>query len=311
MKKKLLSLLLCAVMLAAVLPLTVQSAHAEDYDRILNYEVDLTPNTQDGSLAIRTSFTWMPLADLDGTYVEGQSGIKIGIPNGSLRDMKALSSNISDIAYDNSYAYISFNRDFDANEVFDFSLSWVQEYMFSLDGSTVYYDYTPAWFDSIRIDRMTVTWHDPVGVVGTASDGVTENGTHVRTAENLGYGESLPLLVTYSNWPTVLDSQYSKEQLPSDYYDDPYDSYDSDSGGNAALGFIILLIVVFIFLRIITAANSYSGGFGTRYVYVGGLWYPRGPDGHPRPGSVGTKTRPTPPRSSGFGGGSRDRKSVV
>ena len=49
-----------------------------------------------------------------------------------------------------------------------------------------------------------------------------------------------------------------------------------------------------------------AGGFGTRYVFVHGLWYPAGPDGrHPRPGSVGTKHKPAPPRSSGFGGGKR------
>ena len=47
-------------------------------------------------------------------------------------------------------------------------------------------------------------------------------------------------------------------------------------------------------------------GFGTRYVFVNHLWYPAGPDGRPRPGSVGTKTKPRPPRSGGgFGGGSR------
>ena len=44
-------------------------------------------------------------------------------------------------------------------------------------------------------------------------------------------------------------------------------------------------------------------------MFVNGLWYPRGPGGKPRPGSVGTKTRPRPPQSSGrkggFGGGSR------
>ena len=51
--------------------------------------------------------------------------------------------------------------------------------------------------------------------------------------------------------------------------------------------------------------DGYAGGFGTRYVFVNHLWYPAGPDGRPRPGSVGTKTKPRPPRSGGFGGGSR------
>ena len=64
-------------------------------------------------------------------------------------------------------------------------------------------------------------------------------------------------------------------------------------------------------LRRLREANipqvTFTGGFGTRYVFVNHLWYPAGPDGRPRPGSKGTKRRPRPPRSggSGFGGGSR------
>ena len=50
-----------------------------------------------------------------------------------------------------------------------------------------------------------------------------------------------------------------------------------------------------------------------RYVFVNHLWYPAGPDGRPRPGSVGTKTKPRPPRRGGGGFGEmciRDRHSI-
>ena len=74
------------------------------------------------------------------------------------------------------------------------------------------------------------------------------------------------------------------------------------------LTLIITIFIVWLVLRIIRGlVGGYAGGFGTRYVFVNHLWYPAGPDGRPRPGSVGTKQRPRPPRSggSGFGGGSR------
>ena len=71
------------------------------------------------------------------------------------------------------------------------------------------------------------------------------------------------------------------------------------------MGLVILLVVVFLIVRVAAASDGYRGGFGTHYVFVSGLWYPAGPDGRPRPGSHGTREKPKPPRSGGFGGGSR------
>ena len=70
---------------------------------------------------------------------------------------------------------------------------------------------------------------------------------------------------------------------------------------------IFMVVVISIIVSAASSANSYSGGFGTRYVLYHGLWYPAGRDGKPRPGSVGTVKKPAPPRrsSGGFGGGSR------
>ena len=308
MKKKLLSLLMGLLLVAALLPAAVRTAWASDYDYIHSYQVDVTPNTNDGSLSILVSFQWQALEDLPATNSQ-QGGVKIGIPNGSIRELTALSGDIADIQNDNSYVYIDFTHDFRAGEVFSFSYSWVQEYMYTLDGSTVRYEYTPGWFDSIRVGSMTLTWHDPAGVTGTASDGDTYGGDHVLTATDMGHGEKLPLAVTYDNWPTALDSQYSKDNLPGGY-DNSY--YDDDSSHSSAIatvfGFIIMIAVLCFIVSILTSVGRYVGGFGTRYVFVNGLWYPRGPGGKPRHGSVGTKTRPRPPQSSrkgGFGGGSR------
>ncbi len=309
MKKKLLSLLVTALLLAALLPATVQTSFAQDYDRILSYQVDVTPNVNDGSLAIRLIFRWKALEDLPAANSQ-QGGVKIGIPNGSIRDMTALTDNIDDIQYDNSYAYVDFVHGYDAGEEFSFSFSWVQEYMYRLNGGAVVYDYTPGWFDGILVDEMTLTWHDPAGVTGEASDGITQNGDHVLTASNMDYGDKLSLAVTYSNWPTQLSDDGSADNLPMDNYPDHY--YDDSTGDfiSSIIGIVIMLIVLFVIVSVISGASRYRGGFGTRYVFVNGLWYPRGPGGKPRPGSVGTKTRPRPPRNDshrggGFGGGSR------
>ena len=246
MKKKLLSLCVTVLLLAALLPLTVQTAFAQDYDRILSYQVDVTPNVNDGSLAIRLSFRWKALEDLPATNSQ-KGGVKIGIPNGSIRDMKALSDNIADIQNDNSYAYVDFTQGYKAGQEFDFSFSWVQEYMYTLNNGEVAYDYTPGWFDGTLI---------------------------------------------------ALDSQYSRENIPEDYNNGSYYEGDRSLGDTIAtvIGFIIMIAIICFVVSVLTSIGRYVGGFGTRYVFVNGLWYPRGPGGRPRPGSVGTKTRPRPPR---------------
>lgn len=53
MKKTICRALLCLLLAACLLPLTARTVHADKiYDEIVNYQVDVTPNTEDGSLAI-------------------------------------------------------------------------------------------------------------------------------------------------------------------------------------------------------------------------------------------------------------------
>lgn len=144
MKKTICRALLCLLLAACLLPLTARTAHADKiYDEIVNYQVDVTPNTEDGSLAIQVTLDWKPLEDLPATNSQ-KGGAKIGIPNGSIREMTALTDNIQSIDHDNSYAYIDFTQSYDANETFHFAFRWVQEYMYTLsDSGAVSYDYTP------------------------------------------------------------------------------------------------------------------------------------------------------------------------
>ncbi len=108
----------------------------------------------------------------------------------------------------------------------------------------------------------------------------------------------------YASWPSTLYWENSRDNLPDNSRgDDSYD--DSDDSDNWVFTVFVIFVLVIFFVARAAAYDGYAGGFGTRYVFVHGLWYPAGPDGrHPRPGSVGTKHKP-PARSSGFGGGKR------
>lgn len=193
MRKILCRAMLCLCLVLALGP--VHTAFAQDLDRIESYAVDVTPNTEDGSLRIQVTLEWTVLAEGPVSWV------KIGVPNGSIRQEQALTDNIDRLSFDNSYMYVYFNRDYDDGETFRFSYSWIQEYMYTLgaDGS-VEYVYTPGWFNEARVGQMTLTWHDPTGVDGMDSLGNT-GGDHAAVLTDLDHGQQLDFTVRYDSWP--------------------------------------------------------------------------------------------------------------
>ena len=116
----------CHVLLLTLLAAVCFTVTAwADYDYIEQYGVMVTPNTEDGSLLITVKLEWTPLEELP----YGQE-LKIGVPNGSIRDVAAQTDNIERLDFDNSYMYVYLDRGYDANETFSFAYSWVQEYMY-------------------------------------------------------------------------------------------------------------------------------------------------------------------------------------
>ena len=318
--KKLTSLL-CALTMCLCLSLAcIDTAFAGDLDLIRQYDVTVTPNAEDGSLRIQLDFEWEVLEQGPVTWLQ------IGIPNGSIRDVEALTDNIDSLDFDNSFMYVYFDRGYDDGEVIDFSYAWTQEYMYTLgeDGS-VTYDYTPGWFDEANIQCMTLSWNTPSTLAaptlhvspsdGQWADYSAENGFPLHEGRGLGHGAQLAVTATYASWPTELLWEGSAENLPEDdWYYEGDDYYYDDDPADAIFGMFVMVIIVMVVIFVVVSASSdgYAGGFGTRYVLYRGLWYPAGHDGRPRPGSVGTKHKPAPPRSSsgtrrssGFGGGSR------
>ena len=286
MKRKITALCACLALALCLLPLFAQRAEAADLDYIASYDISVTPNTDDGSLDIRVQIEWQVL---DEGPVEW---VKIGLPNGSIRNETALTANIDRLSYDNSYMYVYFVRGYDDGETILFAYSWTQEYMYNLDGGAVTYDYTPGWFDEARVGQMTLTWTDPDGITASSVSGASGPNPYILERENLSHGERLNISVRYDNWPTALDESGS-----ADYYE-PQD--DGDSRIVAMISLVIVMVMVFCIVYAITrASDGYRGGFcAPRYVFVNNLWFPAGPDGRPKPGSVGMKRRPAPPSAS-------------
>ena len=312
MKKRVSALLSGLLLCLLLVPALVSTAWAKDYDEIVNYDIIVEPNVDDGSLHFTVSFDWKALEALP----HGQE-LKVGIPNGSVREVQALTDNIESLDNDNSYMWIYLDRAYAAGETFHFAYSWVQEYMYTLDeNGGVSYDYTPGWFDEARVDHMTVTWVKPAGVDGTMSYDADQpsrwtDSVGTFTGTDLPHGAKIHLTVTYPSWPAELSWENSSNNAPDDWggYHGGSDSYD-DAGDRVVTFLFITIFILVICISIVKAArrDGYAGGFGTHYVFVNNLWYPAGPDGKPKPGSVGTAHKPKPPAShsssgGGFGGG--------
>ena len=199
MKRKITALCACLALALCLLPLFAQRAEAADLDYIASYDISVTPNTDDGSLDIRVQIEWQVL---DEGPVEW---VKIGLPNGSIRNETALTANIDRLSYDNSYMYVYFVRGYDDGETILFAYSWTQEYMYNLDGGAVTYDYTPGWFDEARVGQMTLTWTDPDSVTASSVSGTSGPSPYILERENLSHGERLNISVRYDNWPTAGD----------------------------------------------------------------------------------------------------------
>ena len=206
MKRKITALCACLALALCLLPLFAQRAEAADLDYIASYDISVTPNTDDGSLDIRVQIEWQVL---DEGPVEW---VKIGLPNGSIRNEIALTANIDRLSYDNSYMYVYFVRGYDDGETILFAYSWTQEYMYNLDGGAVTYDYTPGWFDEARVGQMTLTWTDPDGVTASSVSGASGPTPYILERENLSHGERLNISVRYDNWPTALDESGSMKK---------------------------------------------------------------------------------------------------
>ena len=116
-----------------------------DLDEILDYIITVDPDFHDGSLKINIELKWKVLDDkTDGPL----SWVKIGVPNFHVDALKAYSSSIKDISYyeDNgAFIRLDLDKKYYQDDIVEMNFSWVQSYMYFLDGNVVRYDYNPGY----------------------------------------------------------------------------------------------------------------------------------------------------------------------
>ena len=232
---------------------------ANPVDELKDYTITVDVRN-DGTLDISYDLIWHVVED-DGeplTYVD------FGIPNKHVDEIKSRSrETIEKIEYtddyhnsDGSYVKILLKDKYYKDAYIHMAFSIHQSYMYRIldDEKQIRYNFTPGWFDSMKIDKLTLRWN--VNQAQSASSGYNMNGSYLEwQKESLKEGEHFPIEVYYDlqAWNVKKDEQASD---------------DSGIGVGEVILIVIVVIVVFIGILVVIF-DDYGGGSG----FGGGHYY--------------------------------------
>jgi hypothetical protein len=187
--------LLTAVLLLSVLIPSINSLAAPT-DEILDFTVTVDVN-EDASLEMLYHIDWEVLDDKAYGPLEW---IDLGVPNSSHSDINALTDTIDHITDNGSTLAISLDREYYAGETVSLEFRMTQDRMYQIDkweeGETEY-SFTPAWFDGMDVDQLTIRWNSE-NAVGWQPDCMIEDGYLIFTSE-VPAGGRYSIAVRYPN----------------------------------------------------------------------------------------------------------------
>lgn len=264
---------------------------AVDLDQILDYTTTISPR-DDGTLDIKYHIEWKVL---DSTTEGPLEWVKIGIPNQHVNNIKKISNNISTVNYlssNGNYVKVKFKDKYYAGDTVIFEFSIHQAYMYNINNSTgkVSYEFTPGWFDDIKVEKATIQWKSDDVLKHNGSDG----NQYITWSKKLGKGQKITAKVEYSVGRFKLD--YNKQNK------NVRETDDLMLIKNIIIFLIFLFFIICVIFSMISPSYYRHGGYGYYDDYYP---YRRHYGGYHRHGGFG----------GGFGGGSsggrRRRKFVM
>ena len=263
MKKILNSILVATFFLLGIFTIsTTTTKAANPVDELKDYTITVDVR-KDGTLDIFYDLTWHVVED-DGeplTYVD------FGIPNKHVDEIKSRSRETIDrIEFtddyhnsDGSYVKILLKEKYYKDSYIHMAFSIHQSYMYRIldDEKQLRYNFTPGWFDKMKIEKLTIKWN--ANQAQSASDGYKMNGNYIQwEKENLDEGERFPITVYYDieAWDVSKDEQADEDGL---------------NIGTCLIVILIIIIGVIVILGIVCIFidDDYSSGSG----YGGGHYY--------------------------------------
>lgn len=263
-KKKRLRQLLIVVTIGVIVLIIYVFYATRPLDEITNYEVEVTPEAK-GSVTITYRFDWNVLNDSREGALEW---VKLGLANYDYEIVEyggAITGRHYD--YNDSFGdgpYISFNlnRPYYKGETASFWFTVVQSSLMCKNPDNEdqpFFDFTPGWFDQIRVKHYRFIWNNPAAPVSHNAD--REMGDTLIWEGELAPGKKRNMRITYD----IND------------FDSPYlvtwrESYGSNGGGSGVNGSVVLIIIVavgYAGYHMFRGDNGYSNGRG----YGGGHYY--------------------------------------
>ncbi len=268
--------------------------------KIKNYTVEITPQP-DGSWVADYMQEWEVLG---GSI----PWVTVGLPNADY-EVASWTGSAVRVKPDNQGAwtgvYVQLDGDYRKGESFNFGFKVTQRRMAYPKGdSHVEFSFTPGWYDNSNVERMVITLRNPwssedLKLVSPAAS--ERRDDKVVWVTSLRPGERFKVNFAFS--PEVFTGlRRTPEQKPASGY-----SGSAKTAAPAILGFIILVIVVLVFIRIISAIfrNRRRDYKGRRGIYYG---TPR-PFGAPVIVAPGTKLGKLPGKKKGSSGSGDSKKS--
>ncbi|MBQ2545180.1 MAG: hypothetical protein II557_02730, partial [Clostridia bacterium] len=162
-------------------------------DEILDFIITVDVN-EDASLEMTYHIDWKVLDDSIGEL----EWIDLGVPNDYHENITPLCAAIDHIEDNGSTLAIWLDRPYGEDETVSIDFSMTQDHMYQIDkwvaGETVY-TFTPAWFDGMDVDALTVRWNaEKAGA--WQPDCVQEDGYLVFSA-SLRAGDRYTMSVVY------------------------------------------------------------------------------------------------------------------
>ena len=253
--KKLVKIIMSFIIVISAILLAVKVRAANPVDEITDYTV-VVDVREDGTLDISYDFTWHVVED-DG---EALTYVDFGIPNEHVDEIKSRSrESIDKIEFtddyhnsDGAYVKILLKDEYYEGDYIHIAFSIHQSYMYRIldDEQQLQYNFTPGWFDEMKIQKLTIKWNaDQVEEVSDDYD--MEGSYYVWTKSDLDEGERYPITI---------------------YYDrDAYDVNENEQAEEDSLSWIIVIIVVGVIIIALVSvfSDGYSGGSG----HGGGFFY--------------------------------------
>lgn len=254
--KKCKFLAFCVTALFAVFFLGKVFLAYADTDKLNVYEITVKVN-DDGTLSMDYHLEWEVLeSDSAGAL----SWVKIGIPNNHVLSYEPKSDVIKKMSISKSggtYAEIHFKKKYYKGDVVSFDFHLEQDYMYEMnmltDGETVF-EFTPGWFDEMRVEKLTIRWKSEN--VTSISPSALHMGNYYIWITSLKRGGKYKISVTYPN--DAYNFNKSKTIKQSSY------SSGSDDTANI-VGLVMLVGIMVMLVGVVKSASRYNSSAALAY----------------------------------------------